>query len=263
MATVKTITFTTATTNRGTNGKALFETILEQCPEWEILTDLYTATETDYFVRFKMPNCPIVFGFRAYYNVNGNGTSWITNFLWYEHSAGTVTIGDKTYTAIPGPTVSGYIHAANQQFKIHIIKDGDLYQRVIITDPAGNDLSFVSAVIKELCSGEIRYGGNINDINSDVVKDTLLVCDVDSYTTHNAGPICAEATNNGYTRMSPSYVYGVDFIGHFANQALTYFGYASGAPINLPLFSTFVVGGVRFMSYGSNYAIRITEESEV
>ena len=256
MAQAKKTTFICTNNNRAINGQGLFYKILEFVPKWKIIAETLDEGNEIYQAFFKMPDSELLFEFQTV------GSNVYTN-CYYENPNGNLIVADKRYNTLKTDTKSHSLRI-NANISIYFINEEEDYERIIFCTSNSNFLTYGKAKIIDICSNEERIVATIGDTGSgSVIRDYLHSYEQNSYRSYYTDAICSGAYDNGYAKMIPSFIYGEKFIGKFANPLLSYYGYSQEKAMDNNTLLEFSIGGIRFLSYGSNYAIRLDDTMEV
>lgn len=246
----------TNSTYKGTNTKLVFNFIKEMLGDDIEIIKVATNNTNIYDVYFKLVGCDdIVY---RIYNTN-NSTTY--NYFWmeayYKDSAGSVTIANDKYTLVASTQTSAFITSSNARVDVHIIKEPGSFYGIFVGSIA--HCGYVWLV--DVCSNEERCialyrdlgtsSGSTSHIGYSMVDGTKVV--------HNLWRTYPNTPNNGYTHMTPVVCYTPEFIGHLKNPVLLYSGSAGGGALTMPEFVDFSVGGIKFMSLESGFAIRLDD----
>ena len=236
-----------SSTNTGTITKWLYGIIVELLGDDIETIDVNTDTTDKYNVYFKLIGCDdIVF------NLYNSSSSLYTKVLGKD-SKGSVTISDETYSAIASSGMTSAINS-NRIYDIYVIREPDTWAQVLVRyDSSYSSCGWTKIV--EMCSGEEI---SVALSTSNVAPTYVHKCSDGSILQYSASTTIGDH-NNGYIRLSPIYYSGYNFVGFLTNPALVYRCVNNGNTLNILSCTEFTVAGIKFLSLGSGYAIRLDD----
>lgn len=248
--------FATPAAKEGTNGAALFQFLMECCPDIEVI-EFGTMTETNFVVNFRfMGDHDMAYRFSS-------SSSGCSLYMFVKDLNGTTIIAGETYSQVKNCEVFKYgLSSDNTLINVHVIRDAGKCAILHFAYSYYN-MYFTALKCVDMCSGDIVIVSNCSTHSTSISSNKLNVsfsgyrCINGTYASLSVYYLYNIGSDNGFTRMHPVQVYGNGFLGQPLNPTMVYYTVCGGDGVFIPAFTDFSVGGVRFLSIGY-YAIRLS-----